>query len=62
MHKDIFSEEVKVFTPDSFVDYRGEYWTTWKKGILKKTRSQVIKELKKWSGKLIETEYTKNIY
>ena len=31
MHKDIFSEEVKVFTPDSFVDYRGEYWTTWKK-------------------------------
>ena len=31
MHKDIFSEEVKVFTPDSSVDYRGEYWTTWKK-------------------------------
>ena len=31
MHKDIFSEEIKVFTPDSSVDYRGEYWTTWKK-------------------------------
>ena len=31
MHKDIFSEEVKVFIPDSSVDYRGEYWTTWKK-------------------------------
>ena len=31
MHKNIFSEEVKVFTPDSFIDYRGEYWTTWKR-------------------------------
>lgn len=33
----------------------------WKEGIQKKTRSKVIKELKKWSGKLIEKEYTKNI-
>ena len=33
----------------------------WRKGILKKTRSQVIKELKKWSGKIIEYPYTKNI-
>jgi len=31
MHKDIFSEEVKVFVPDAFTDYRGELWTTWKK-------------------------------
>ena len=31
MHKNIFSEEVKVFTPDVFTDYRGEYWTTWKR-------------------------------
>ena len=31
MNKDIFSEEVKVFTPDVFEDYRGELWTTWKK-------------------------------
>lgn len=33
----------------------------WKKGILKKSREQVIKELKKWSGKLVEIPYTKNI-
>ena len=33
----------------------------WKKGIQKKTREKVIKELKKWSGKLIEPAYTKNI-
>ena len=33
----------------------------WKKGILKSTRQQVINELKKWSGKLIEPKYTKNI-
>ena len=33
----------------------------WKKGIQKKTRAKVIKVLKKWSGKLIEPTYTKNI-
>ena len=33
----------------------------WKSGIQKKTRKQVIKILKKWSGKLIEPKYTKNI-
>ncbi len=33
----------------------------WKKGVQKKTRSRVIKVLKKWSGKLIEPKYTKNI-
>lgn len=33
----------------------------WKKGILKSTRQQVVNELKKWSGKLIEPKYTKNI-
>ena len=27
----IFSEEIKVFTPDVHTDYRGELWTTWKK-------------------------------
>jgi len=25
----IFSEEVRVFTPDVHTDYRGELWTTW---------------------------------
>ena len=33
----------------------------WKKGVQKKTRSNVLKTLKKWSGKLIEPRYTKNI-
>ena len=33
----------------------------WKKGVQKKTRERVIKALKKWSGKLIEPKYTKNI-
>ena len=33
----------------------------WKNGVQKKTRDRVIKTLKKWSGKLIEPKYTKNI-
>ena len=33
----------------------------WKCGIQKKIRLKVIKTLKKWSGKLIEPKYTKNI-
>ena len=33
----------------------------WKYGVQKITRDRVLKELKKWSGKLIEPKYTKNI-
>ncbi|MDA7806358.1 phosphoenolpyruvate mutase [Candidatus Pelagibacter sp.] len=33
----------------------------WKTGVQKKTRGRVLKALKKWSGKLIEPKYTKNI-
>ena len=33
----------------------------WKYDNRKKTRSKVIRTLKKWSGKLIEPKYTKNI-
>ena len=33
----------------------------WKKGVQKKTRQRVINALSKWSGKLIEPKYTKNI-
>ena len=33
----------------------------WKQGVQKQTRNDVIKVLKKWSGKLIEPKYTKNI-
>ena len=32
----------------------------WKKGVQKKRRSEVIKELSKWGGKLIEIKYTYN--
>ena len=33
----------------------------WKKGVQKKTRLKVIKLISKWSGKLVEPKYTKNI-
>ena len=33
----------------------------WKSGKKKKTRDRVVSALKKWSGKLIEPKYTKNI-
>lgn len=33
----------------------------WRKGVLKKTRLQVIKTLSKWGGKIIEPKYTKDI-
>jgi phosphoenolpyruvate phosphomutase len=33
----------------------------WKKGVQKKIREKVIKVLKKWGGKLIEPQYTKDI-
>ncbi len=33
----------------------------WKKGVQQMTRKDVIKTLKKWSGKLIEPKYTKNV-
>ena len=33
----------------------------WKIGVQKKTRERVINTLKKWSGKLIEPKYTKDI-
>ena len=33
----------------------------WKEGIQKNTRDKVIKTLKKWSGKLVEPKFTKNI-
>jgi phosphoenolpyruvate mutase len=33
----------------------------WKTGVQAKIRLQVIKELKKWNGKLIEPKYSKNI-
>ena len=50
------TENLNKIKPDYVV-----HGDDWKKGYLKKTRSQVIKCLSKWGGKLIEPKYTKKI-
>ncbi len=62
---------VKSVVPQKTLDYSANllkikpsyvvHGDDWKEGVQKKTRSKVIKILKKWSGKLIEPEYTKDI-
>ena len=51
-----YRKNLKLLKPDYVV-----HGDDWKVGIQKKTRSQVIKVLKQWGGKLIEPKYTKNI-
>ena len=51
-----YVENLKMIKPDYVV-----HGDDWKKGVQKETRKRVIKTLKKWSGKLIEPKYTKNI-
>jgi phosphoenolpyruvate phosphomutase / 2-hydroxyethylphosphonate cytidylyltransferase len=51
-----YSENLIKIQPD-FVRHGSD----WKMGVQKKTRSKVIKVLKRWGGKLIEPIYTKNI-
>ena len=51
-----YVENLKIIKPDYVV-----HGDDWKKGVQRKTRERVIKTLKKWSGKLIEPNYTKNI-
>jgi phosphoenolpyruvate phosphomutase len=51
-----YTENLNLIKPDYVV-----HGDDWKTGIQKKTRKRVIKQLKKWSGKLIEPKYTKNI-
>ncbi|MDA7732109.1 phosphoenolpyruvate mutase [Candidatus Pelagibacter sp.] len=51
-----YVENLNLVKPDYVV-----HADDWKSGIQKKTRDKVIKTLKKWSGKLIEPQYTKNI-
>lgn len=44
--------------------YKFEYWVhgdDWKKGIQAKERIKLIKEMKKWNGKVIDVPYTKEI-
>jgi len=62
---------VKKVIPQNTLDYSDNliklkpnyvvHGDDWKTGIQKKTRQKVIKVLKRWSGKLIEPKYTKNI-
>ena len=62
---------VKKVIPQKTLDYvdnlnfiRPDYVVhgdDWKSGVQKMTRDRVVKALKKWSGKLIEPKYTKNI-
>ena len=47
---------LKIIKPEFVV-----HGDDWKKGVQKQTRSDVIKTIKQWSGKLIEPKYTKNI-
>ena len=62
---------VNYIIPQDTMDYRPNllklrpdyvvHGDDWKKGVLKKSREQVLKTIKKWSGKLIEPKYTKTI-
>ena len=51
-----YVDNLKLIKPDFVV-----HGDDWKTGVQKKTRQRVISTLKKWSGKLIEPKYTKNI-
>ena len=51
-----YTTNLNLLKPDYLV-----HGDDWKKGIQKKIRLKAIKTLKKWSGKLIEPKYTKNI-
>ncbi len=51
-----YVENLELIKPDFVV-----HGDDWKTGIQKQTRKRVINTLKKWSGKLIEPKYTKNI-
>lgn len=51
-----YSDNLNLIKPNYVV-----HGNDWKSGIQKETRAKVIKEIKKWGGKLIEPTYTKNI-
>ena len=51
-----YVENLNLIKPDFVV-----HGDDWKSGVQKKTRERVKKTIKKWSGKLIEPKYTKNI-
>lgn len=51
-----YVKNLKKYKPDFVV-----HGDDWKAGVQKEVRSRVIKELKKWNGKLIEIPYTQGI-
>ena len=51
-----YRPNLRKYKPDFVV-----HGDDWKNGIQKETRKQVIETLKKWSAKLVEVPYTKNI-
>ena len=51
-----YSKNLRKIKPDFLI-----HGDDWKTGVQKKTRQRVISTLKKWSGKLIEPKYTKNV-
>ncbi len=51
-----YTDNLKSIKPDFVV-----HGDDWKTGIQRKTRDKVLSTIKKWSGKLIEPKYTKNI-
>ena len=51
-----YVENLNRIRPDFLV-----HGDDWKKGVQKNTRYRALKTIKKWSGKLIEPRYTKNI-
>lgn len=51
-----YTKNLNLLKPDFVV-----HGDDWKVGVQNETRAKVIKELKKWSGKLIEKPYAKNI-
>ena len=51
-----YSSNLNLLKPDFVV-----HGDDWKSGFQKKIRNKVIKQLKKWNGRLIEVPYTKNI-
>ncbi len=51
-----YTENLKNLKPDYVV-----HGDDWKQGIQKGIRNKVIKILKEWGGKLIETKYTKGV-
>lgn len=63
--------KIKKIIPQSDIDYTENlnsikpnyvfHGDDWKSGFLSKIRKKVIKQLKKWNGKLIDIPYTKNI-